>query len=105
MLAPAQISVPESLERDVVACGVPLRDSRVLGACYRRALQSGSSADWIELYVGTFVTLLRKPHQTCHADSAAAQRLLQLLNDDLGSQLFDTEALQQVQSALHLSAA
>lgn len=95
----------ESLERDVVECGVPLGDARALRKRYERALQSGSCADWIELYLGVFVTLLRNAHRTRTAQRAAAHRLLQLLNDDLGRKLFDADALLRVEAALMRSAA
>lgn len=95
----------QSLERDVVACGAPLGDALALGKRYERALQSGSCADWIELYVGTFVTLLHNAHRTRIADLLAAQRLLQFIGDDLGAQLFDADALRQVETALLRSAA
>jgi hypothetical protein len=95
----------QSLERDVLDCGVPLGEVRVLGKSYKRALQSGSPADWIELYLGTFVTLLRGANRTRSADSNAAGRMLQLLSDDLGAQLFDGEALARVAAALLRSAA
>ena len=95
----------QSLERDVVACGAPLGDAHALGKRYERALESGSCADWIELYVGTFVTLLRNAHRTRIADTQAARRLLQLIGDDLGAQLFDEEALRQVETALMRPAA
>lgn len=99
------MSEVQSLERDVALCGAPLGDARALGKRYERALQSGSCADWIELYVGTFVTLLRNAHRTRTADPQAAQRLLQLIGDDLGVQLFDQDALRQVEMALMRSAA
>ncbi|HET6895555.1 MAG TPA: hypothetical protein VFH72_09280 [Candidatus Baltobacteraceae bacterium] len=90
------MSNAESLERDVVDCGVPLGDARALRKRYERALQSGACADWIELYVGTFVTLLRTAHRTRRAQPDAARRLLCLLADDLGAQLFDEEALARI---------
>ncbi len=96
----------ESLERDVLACGVPLGDTHGLVKRYERALRTGSGADWIELYVGTFVTLLRDAHRTCAADSGAANRLLRLLEDDLGMQLFDGDARARLhRSLLHKHAA
>jgi len=76
----------ESLERDVLDCGVPLGDARAVGKRYERAIQSGACADWIELYVGVFVTVLRGAHRTHRAHPQAAQRLLTLLADDLGTQ-------------------
>lgn len=94
------MSALESLERDVVLCGAPLGDARMLARCYERAMRSGSCADWIELYVGTFVTLLRNAQRTRSADPAAAMRLLQLIGDDLGVQLFDEDARLQVERAL-----
>lgn len=95
----------QSLERDVLDCGVPLRDAHALAKRYERALRSGSSADWIELYIGTFVTLLRCPHRTRVADPAAAHRLLQLLGDDLGAQIFDEEARRRLELVLRAPAA
>lgn len=95
----------ESLERDVLDCGVPLGEARALRKRYERALASRAAADWIELYLGTFVTLLRSTHRTRSADPAAAQRLLQLLSDDLGSDLFDDDARSKLQLALAFTAA
>jgi hypothetical protein len=95
----------QSLERDVLNCGVPLGDARALGKRYERALQSGVCADWMELYIGTFVTLLRGAHRTLTADPQAAVRLLQLLSDDLGTQLFDDEARHRLESLLIVPAA
>lgn len=91
----------QSLERDVLDCGVPLGEVRALVKRYERALCTGSSADWIELYVGTFVTLLRVAHRTRPADALAAERLLQLMGDDLGMQLFDEEARHDLTQVLH----
>lgn len=82
-----------SLERDVLECGVPLGDARALGKRYERAMHTGTGADWIELYIGVFVTLLRGAHRTQLAQAGAAQRMLQMLEDDLGAELFDEEAL------------
>lgn len=95
----------ESLERDVLDCGVPLGGARALAKRYERALKSGSSADWIELYVGTFVTLLREAHRTRRADAAAASRVLSLLEDDLGCELFDADARLRLHLVLTRSAA
>jgi hypothetical protein len=95
----------ESFERDVLHCGVPLGEARALRKRYERALHSGSCADWIELYIGTFVTLLRGTHRTRSADAAAAQRLLRLVCDDLGVQLFDEDARRRLESALIVPAA
>jgi hypothetical protein len=95
----------ESFERDVLHCGVPLGEARALRKRYERALRSGSCADWIELYIGTFVTLLRGTHRTRSADSDAAQRLLRLVCDDLGVQLFDEDARRRLESALIVPAA
>lgn len=95
----------ESFERDVVACGVPLGDARLVARCYERALRSASCTDWIELYVGAFVTLLRGAHVTQTAEPRSAARLLQLLGDDLGMQLFDEDARRQLGLALLRSAA
>jgi hypothetical protein len=94
------MSIVQSLERDVLDCGVPLGQARALVKRYERALQSGVSADWIELYVGTFVTLLRDAHRTRLADVQAAGRLLQLIGDDLGLQLFDDEARRRLEISL-----
>lgn len=91
----------QSLERDVIDCGVPLGDARALRKRYERAIASGSCADWIELYVGTFVTLLRCAHRTRRAQPQAAKRLLCLLGDDLGAQLFDEDALGRLRRVVH----
>jgi hypothetical protein len=95
----------EAYERDVLDCGVPLGEARALRKRYERALNSGICADWIELYVGTFATLLRCTHRTRHADLSASRRLLQLVCDDLGVQLFDDDARLQLELALMHTAA
>ncbi len=95
----------ESLERDVLECGVPLGEARALGRRYERALRSGSCADWIELYVGVFVTLLRSTHRTRTPDRAAAGRMLRLIGDDLGLQLFDDDARRKLELAIMRPAA
>lgn len=99
------MSAVPSFEWDVAACGVPLGDVRGLGERYERALQRGICADWIELYVGTFVTLLRNAHCTRCVGGSSALRLMQFLSDDLGTQLFDQDALRELERALLQSAA
>lgn len=95
----------QSLERDVAACGVPLGDVRRIAACYERALRSGAAADWLEVYIGTFVTLLRRAHRVRPAEPHAARRLLLLMSDDLGVSLFDAQARLQLEMTLRRSAA
>jgi hypothetical protein len=94
-----------NFERDLLDCGVPLGDVRMLLSRYRRALGSGSHFDWIELYVGMFATLLQRAHRTRPADPSAAQRALLLVNDDLGSSLFDDSARLHLAAALSHAAA
>jgi hypothetical protein len=90
----------ESFERDVADCGVPVGEVLEIGKRYRRALESGSCVDWMELYVGTFVTLLRRAHYARAASVDAARRLLDLLGDDLGVQLFDASARRQLERSI-----
>lgn len=90
----------ESFERDVLDCGVPLGDARALSKRYERAMSSVSGADWIELYVGVFVTLLRRTHRTRVADQSAARRMLHLVGDDLGADIFDADARRQLEFVL-----
>jgi hypothetical protein len=80
------------MESDLLGCGVPIGDVRALVNRYARAVETGACVDWIELYVGIFATLMRYSNRTRVADSAAAQRLLLLLDDDLGSRIFDRDA-------------
>jgi hypothetical protein len=94
------LSTVQSFERDLLDCGVPLGDVRALGDRYARALESGSHVDWIELYVGIFATLKRNAHRERAVKPDAAQRLLQLVNDDLGSDLFDPQAREHLALAL-----
>jgi hypothetical protein len=89
------------MERDLLDCGVPIGDVRTLMQRYARALESGAYVDWIELYVGIFATLVRNSNRTRVADSAAAHRLLLLLEDDLGSKMFDREAHRELASILN----
>lgn len=91
----------ESFERDILDCGVPLGDARAVRKRYERALQSGVCVDWIELYVGVFVTLLRGVNRTGPAQPQAAKRLLLLLADDLGMQLFDEDARRRLGAVVH----
>lgn len=95
----------ESFERDLLDCGVPIGDVRHMRERYARALHTDSHFEWIELYVGTFATLARSMHTTCCAKRDAAERLLLLLNDDLGSDLFDSEARTHLALALSGAAA
>jgi hypothetical protein len=88
------------MERDLLDCGVPIGDVRTLVNRYARALESGACVDWIELYVGIFATLMRDSHRTRVADSAAAHRLLLLLDDDLGSKIFDRDARAELAQVL-----
>lgn len=86
------MSTIDWLERDLLQCGVPFAEVRTLGNCYARALETQSHIEWIELYVGIFATLRRSMHRTRSADAEALERMLLLLNDDLGSQLFEEDA-------------
>jgi hypothetical protein len=95
----------ESFERDLLDCGVPLRDVWAMRERYARALNAGSHFEWIELYVGIFATLLRGMHTTGRAKDDAAARLLLLINDDLGADLFDSEARAHLALALSGAAA
>jgi hypothetical protein len=80
------------MESDLLACGVPIGEARLLTNRYARALETGAYVDWIELYVGIFATLMRSANRTRVADESAVSRLLLLLDDDLGSKIFDREA-------------
>lgn len=86
------MSTIDALERDLLDCGVPFDDAHTLGNRYARALETRSLVDWIELYVGIFATLRRGVHLTHTANEDALTRVLLLLNDDLGSELFEEEA-------------
>lgn len=88
------------MERDLLDCGVPLGDVRLLVNRYARAVETGACVDWIELYVGIFATLMRSSHRTRVADSAAAHRLLLLMDDDLGSKMFDPAARDELARVL-----
>ena len=92
-------------ENDLLDCGVPVVEVRPLTNRYARALQSKSHVDWIELYVGVFATVMRNMHRTGQAKAPAAERVLQLINDDLGSDLFDGPAREQLALGLHGAAA
>jgi hypothetical protein len=63
-----------------------------LGIRYVRALETHSHIDWIELYVGVFATLREYLDRGRPANPSALERLLLLVNDDLGSALFSPEA-------------
>lgn len=95
----------ESLERDLLDCGVPIFAVRPLSTRYVRALASRADLDWIELYVGIFATVLRGMHATHKADASAAERIVLLMNDDLGRDLFDASARAQLALALQGAAA
>jgi hypothetical protein len=99
------MSAVESFERDLLDCGVPFGDVWLVRRRYIRALETGSHFEWIELYVGIFATLNRGMHTTHRARPDAAERLLQLINDDLGSDLFDREARAHLALALNGAAA
>lgn|GEM_PF-3230928 len=86
------MSTIDAFERDLLDCGVPHAEVRALGNRYARALETRSHIDWIELYVGIFATLRASVHRTRAAREAALDRILLLINDDLGSELFAEEA-------------
>lgn len=94
------MSSVEAFERDVLDCGVPLDEVRRLGDRYTRALETGGYVEWIELYVGTFATLLQRANSTKSADRNASQRLMRLIDDDLGSKIFDRDARVELMLAL-----
>lgn len=100
--------MPDALgafERDLLDCGVPIGDVRALLNRYKNALSSRSHLDWIELYVGVFATLLNRAHRTRTADAGAARRALLLINDDLGTSLFDAPARAHLAASLSRAAA
>lgn len=86
------MSTLESLEWDLIGCGVPASEAAALADRYSRALETGSHADWIELYVGIFATVRRCLDNGSPPSRPALERVLLLLNDDLGTQLFDDDA-------------
>jgi hypothetical protein len=89
----------ESLECDLLECGVPFADVHTLGNRYARALETRSTIDWIELYVGIFATVRRSVHRMQTASEEALSRILLLLNDDLGTELFEEEARAELAQA------
>ena len=99
------MSSVESFERDVLDCGVPQEEVRRLGDRYTRALETGRYVDWIELYVGTFATLLQRANSTKFAERGATERLMRLMDDDLGSKIFDRDARAELMLALDRGAA
>ena len=86
------MSTLESLQWDLIGCGVPAPEATALADRYARALETGSHADWIELYVGIFATVRRCLDNGGPPSRPALERVLLLINDDLGTQLFDDEA-------------
>lgn len=94
------LSSVEAFESDVLNCGVPADEVRRLGDRYTRALETGGYLEWIELYVGTFATLLQRSNSTKSADRGASQRLMRLIDDDLGSKIFDRDARAELMLAL-----
>lgn len=94
-----------SLERDLLDCGVPFNDAHAVGSRYAAALETGAYVEWLAVYIGIFASLSRGMHRTRNASTAAARRLLLLLNDDLGSELFDRQSRVALESALAGSAA
>lgn len=92
-------------ERDLLDCGVPASEVQRLGIRYARALETCSHIDWIELYVGLFATLRRNLNTTRKANCEALERLLLLINDDLGSQLFAEESRKELGGGDYISLA
>lgn len=88
-----------AFERDLVECGVAATDVHALGNRYARALETASHVDWIELYVGVFATIKRSAHCLREANESALRRILLMLNDDLGSDLFEEEARAELAQA------
>jgi hypothetical protein len=84
------------LEWDLIGCGVSASEATALADRYARALETGSHADWIELYVGIFATVRRSLDNGAPPSRAALERVLLLINDDLGTQLFDVDARKEL---------
>lgn len=95
------MSTIDLLERDLLDCGVPSSEVATLAIRYARALETNSHIDWIELYVGIFATLRRSLHHTHPAKGPALERILLLINDDLGSELFSEDARQELADSAH----
>ncbi len=79
-------------------------DVYAVGARYARAIAGGSYVDWIEMYIGVFAALSRSLHAGGTAKTEALERLLLLINDDLGSQIFDAQAREELSTYAYASA-
>ena len=82
----------ERFEEDLQGSGVAVDEVKTLGLAYLRSIVRGSRADWVELYVGVFAAVSRGVRESAAVDPEAVERMLLLLDDDLGSQLFALEA-------------
>jgi hypothetical protein len=67
---------------------------------YDRALHERSERQWRRFYRATFFALHRLAREGRAHSARAAEPLLRLLEDDLGSTLFGTEAVAQLRSIL-----
>lgn len=92
MNAIESFAAKESFAADLRNCGIEEPEVQALRTRYSRALAGGLCADWIELYVGVFATLNRSMRTARAVKTSAAERLLRLIDDDLGARLFDPDA-------------
>ncbi len=86
----------ELLEEDLRDCAVSAHDVQAVGARYSRAITSGLYVDWVEMYVGVFAALIGALREGGVPEAEPLDRVLRLINDDLGSQLFDAQARAEV---------
>jgi hypothetical protein len=96
-----QVEARALLEADLLDCGVSREAADVLGSSYARAISASLEARWIEFYVAVFTTLSRSLRAARAVNAHAVRRLLYLVNDDLGAQLFDVEAREHLAARAH----
>ncbi|MBV8498381.1 MAG: hypothetical protein JO003_03910 [Candidatus Eremiobacteraeota bacterium] len=101
-LAPAGDAVAR-FARDLFEAGVGRRERAVLALRYDRALTEGSRVAWTRFYRALFsaLSLLARKHRAPTWQSRfAIGSLLRILEDDLGSALYDREFTDGLRTAL-----
>ena len=89
-----------SLRCDLVASGFAKSEVAALARRYEQALRAPSDASWTQFYAALFGSM-RELATSVRPGSAAARRaILRILEDDLGTRLFDADSLVDLRDAV-----